>query len=480
MFNKRSEGNYNKQENNSKSRDNEPGFWENLKSLFAENNKSKEREYLHDSNTSPLPLSANPQTDNTDEVYEALLINTSNKVEDVEQADKANEAKQSTLLYTDDEDSDADSIVSTIRSSNEQGFDYIDFYTETSETDIYSRAFRHSDSTDSIDSSEAGFYVETSDMHFYIPALEEKIAKHSPAMPDLGTTPANDVPKGSKSLSTFLLCLLLCIIGPYIGIFIIFTIPQLDKPAKKYDAAETYRQKQEQRLREEEREEERERRQKELEQERYKSFYNKDTRTLTLPKTHFAGNEYALAANDVKTIRSAGVVSTIGDNAFGTCQELETVNIKCKIIGKESFKGCASLRTAIITRNLNWLRSEAFANCPQLETVLLSTTLSQIEDNVFLNSNNIREVSIPNNVKTHFFQHLSHCRKINTIYLLSLDYFKMPKSIKDAAIKFSKCKLYVPDSTLEQFRNNAEWSRFGQILPLSQSRWFDEKGWGKE
>lgn len=155
------------------------------------------------------------------------------------------------------------------------------------------------------------------------------------------------------------------------------------------------------------------------------------------------------------------------------------MNIKCKIVGKESFKGCASLRTAIITRNLNWLRSEAFANCPRLETVLLSTTLSQIEDNVFLNSNNIREVSIPNNVKTHFFQHLSHCRKINTIYLLSIDYFKMPKSLKDAPIQFSKCKLYVPDSKLEQFRKNADWARFGQILPLSQSRWFDEKGWGK-
>ena len=480
MFNKRSEGNYNKQENNSKNKGNEPVFWENLKALIAENKKANEREYLHDSNTPPLPQSAPPKTDNTDEVYEALVFNTSHKVGETEQADKANEAQQSALLHTDDADNDADSIISSTRSYEEPEFDYIDFDTETSETDIYSRTFRYSDSADSIDSSEAELYIETSDLHFHIPALEENIAEYRPTMPNVGTSPANDVSKGPKSLSAFLLCLLACIIGPYIGIFIIFTIPQLDKPARKYDAAETYRQEQEQRLREEAIEEESERRQKEQEQERYKRFYDKDTRTLTLPKTHFAGNEYALAANDVKTIRSAGVVSTIGDNAFGTCQELETVNIRCKIIGKESFKGCASLRTAIIPRNLNWLRQEAFANCPQLETVLLSTTLSQIEDNVFLNSNNIREVSIPNNVKTHFFLHLSHCRKINTIYLLSLDYFKMPKSIKDAPIKFSKCKLYVPDSNLEQFRNNADWSRFGQILPLSQSRWFDAKGWGKE
>lgn len=444
MFDKRSEGNYNKQENSSKTKGNEPGFWENLKALVAENNKSKEREYLNDKKNSSLPLSAEPETDITDEVYDAVVFNTTNEVEDVEQSELAEEAKQQASTHIDDK----------------PGFDYIDFYTETSETDIYSRAFRHSDSTDSIDSSEAGFYVETSDVHFYIPALEENIAEYRPTMPNVGTSPANDVPKGPKSLSAFLLCLLACIIGPYIGIFIIFTIPQLDKPARKYDAAEAYRQEQE--------------------QEKYRRFYNKDTRTLTLPQLKFAGNEYEFAAQDAKTIRSAGVVSTIVDNAFCSYQQLETVNIKCKVVGKESFKGCASLRTAIITRNLNWLRQEAFANCPQLETVLLGTTLSQIDENVFLNSNNIREVSIPNNVKTHFFQHLSHCRKINTIYLLCLDYFKMPKSIKDAPIQFSECKLYVPDSKLEQFRNNADWARFGQILPLSQSRWFDEKGWGKE
>ena len=468
MFNKRSEGNYNKQENNSRSRDNEPVFWENLKSLFAENNNSEEREYLHDSNTSPLPLSANPQTDNTDEVYEALLINTSNKVEDVEQADKANEAKQSTLLYTDDVDNDADSILPITSSCNKAEIDYIDFYTETSETDIHSRTFCYSDSADSIDSSEAELYIETSDLYFHTPSLEEDTAKDSTTRQGKATSTDKNAPKGIMTQRAFLLEMLFWIVVPYIAAISIFIFTD------NGENHSTFEQKRENKKREQKNS---------IIAEQKKitdKYYNKDTRTLTLPKTHFAGNEYALAANDVKTIRSAGVVSTIGDNAFGTCQELETVNIRCKIIGKESFKGCASLRTAIIPRNLNWLRSEALANCPQLETVLLSTTLSQIEDNVFLNSNNIREVSIPNNVKTHFFLHLSHCRKINTIYLLSLNYFKMPKSIKDAPIKFSKCKLYVPDSNLEQFRNNAEWSRFGQILPLSQSRWFDEKGWGKE
>lgn len=468
MFNKRSEGNYNKQENNSKNKGNEPGFWENLKALIAENKKANEREYLHDSNTPPLPQSAPPKTDNTDETYEELVFNTSHKVGETEQADKANEAQQSALLHTDDADNDADSFISSTRSYEEPEFDYIDFDTETSETDIYSRTFRYSDSADSIDSSEAELYIETSDLHFHTPSLEEDTAKDSTPIPGMGTSTDKNAPKAPKTQSAFLLEMLFWIVVPYIATISIFIFTD------NGENHSTFEQKRENKKREQKNS---------IIAEQKKitdKYYNKDTRTLTLPKTHFAGNEYALAANDVKTIRSAGVVSTIGDNAFGTCQELETVNIKCKIVGKESFKGCASLRTAIIPRNLNWLRQEAFANCPQLETVLLSTTLSQIEDNVFLNSNNIREVSIPNNVKTHFFRHLSHCGKINTIYLLCLDYFKMPKSIKEAPIQFSRCKLYVPDSKIEQFRNNADWSRFGQILPLSRSRWYDEKGWWKE
>ena len=89
MFDKRSEGNYNKQENSSKTKGNEPGFWENLKALVAENNKSKEREYLNDKRNFPLPLSAEPETDSTDEVYDAVVFNTTNEVQDVELSELA-------------------------------------------------------------------------------------------------------------------------------------------------------------------------------------------------------------------------------------------------------------------------------------------------------------------------------------------------------------------------------------------------------
>ena len=186
--------------------------------------------------------------------------------------------------------------------------DYIDFYTETSETDIYSKTLNNRTSTYSDD---AEFYIEPSEQNFYTPAQEEEHAGDSttaPHKPDytsnsgsgLDSGTITNTQNGPRSLTSMLIGLLAMVVLPYAFIFMLFMIPELDNSGEKYVTVETYRQEQEQeqRLREKAMEEERERREKELEQEKYNRFYNKDTRTLTLPKTEFAGMEYAFAGTE--------------------------------------------------------------------------------------------------------------------------------------------------------------------------------------
>lgn len=208
-------------------------------------------------------------------------------------------------------------------------------------------------------------------------------------------------------------------------------------------------------------------------------FYNAKTQTLTLPETDYVGKPYAHAGIDAVKLVSAGVVTTIGDEVFGICHKLQTVVLKCKVIGLNSFKGCSSLRIVVITKNLNWIREGAFADCPHLERVLLSNTLSSVEDNIFANSNNIKEISIPHNIRNHFIKQFEHCKQLNTIYLLSPSFYKMPKTFKESPHDFSKCTLYVPDDKIEEFKADADWNKFASILPLSQSKWYDSKGWSK-
>lgn len=186
------------------------------------------------------------------------------------------------------------------------------------------------------------------------------------------------------------------------------------------------------------------------------------------------------ASENILSIKSPNVVPVIHDEAFKSCKKLTKVELDCKVVGLSAFKDCSELRTVMLKAHLYWIRKEAFSNCSRLESVLLSTTLTSIEDSIFHNSTNIREVSIPNNVKNYFMNQLSECTQIQTIYLLTPQHFKMPKSFKRVKFPLSECTLYVPDAQINLFRNSTEWSQFKEIVPLSQSKWYDEKGWWKK
>lgn len=188
-------------------------------------------------------------------------------------------------------------------------------------------------------------------------------------------------------------------------------------------------------------------------------------------------NEYS--EHNILSVSSNSVVDFIDEQSFASCPKLKSVELDCKVIGVDAFTNCPSLKSVIIKDHINWIRKGAFSNCPQLESVLLGTTLSTVEDSIFYNSPRIREVSIPNNVRTHYFRQFHGCHEISTIYLLTFAYFKMPKSIKEAPLKFDQCILYVLDAKLKDFRANPDWAMFKEIRPLSKSRYYNAQGWWK-
>lgn len=564
----RSEGNYNRQESSSKHKGNESGLWDKIKALFADNSKPKEREYLRDSQPSSQPQPTEQQAEVTDTVYEAFVSNTPNKAEETRQEESIEKTIQQVLPNTKDDDKEAP-LTST---APEPRYDYIDFYTETSETDIYSKTFRSAESTDIDDGNNIGFYIETSNLDSYTLISDKEPAGDYPTTP---TTP--DDTEGADSntdgnTNTILLKRLLLRVAIYI-LFMIYMTYIVSKFFEEESSSDT-RQKQNKR------EWRAEQRQKpEQEEERFNTLEigdnvsityhmklsdnqsDKDIRSISLTsgngfktvkgplyeytnKKHIIDDEkvwvhdikffFTLHANNEGTYNLPNAQVILGKDTFNLKphsvntpysiyynnakfkiypkgyfirlerQQRETqkqarirknqadfrqyynektksVNIsRISYIAEGSFKGYTSLRKVIIQKDLNTINDEAFADCPNLETVLLSTTLHNLGDSVFKNCNNIHEVSIPNNAKHHFFNHLSHCKKIDTIYLLTPEYFKMPKSIKEASFPFSGCKLYVADSKVDHYRNDPDWARFGQILPLSQSRWYDENGWWKE
>lgn len=187
----------------------------------------------------------------------------------------------------------------------------------------------------------------------------------------------------------------------------------------------------------------------------------------------------AYSEHNILSVSASSVVDCINDESFASCPKLQSVELDCKVIGLDAFTNCPSLRSVKIKDHIYSIRKGAFSNCPQLESVLLGTTLRKIEDSIFHNSPRIREVSIPNNVKTHYFRQFFGCKEISTIYLLAIAYFKMPKSIKESPLQFDQCILYVPDAYIKEFRADPDWAMFKEIRPLSKSRYYNAQGWWK-
>lgn len=210
---------------------------------------------------------------------------------------------------------------------------------------------------------------------------------------------------------------------------------------------------------------------------KYKGRYNIKNKTLTL--TEFIDNEFALAGYGAKRIVADCKVWCIPSNAFRGFETIESVDVDCEIVKANSFKECSSLKNVIINKHLTMIEDSAFAKCESLERILLSNTVTQIGKGVFANSHNIKEIGIPYMARSYIFKQLEHCKELRTFYFLSPTYYAMPTGLKALDNDLSKCTLYVTDKKIEEFKSDSDWSKFGSILPLSQSKWYDAEGWGK-
>ena len=189
---------------------------------------------------------------------------------------------------------------------------------------------------------------------------------------------------------------------------------------------------------------------------------------------HIANYAFAGCAS-LETVHFQGVVKVINDEAFEGCTALKNLRAEVYTIGLNAFKGCTSLETARFGEKIWWIREGAFAGCSNLKSVLMAITMEKLEDGAFDGCTSIEEFSIPNDFKNRMFGLVPSADKWKKVYLLSTEYYKMPKNCTPA----KGCTLYVPDAFLAQFKADPDWMQFGSIEPLSKSKYFTAEGFLK-
>jgi hypothetical protein len=110
--------------------------------------------------------------------------------------------------------------------------------------------------------------------------------------------------------------------------------------------------------------------------------------------------------SEIQSLRCVNIVkhgnknfTTIGNGAFGNCQNLIKINIDnsaADIIGKNCFAGCRSVKTADL-ENTKIILREAFQGCYTLSNVTFSNGLKYIGCGAFGNTR-VRNIQLPNSI----------------------------------------------------------------------------------
>ena len=138
-------------------------------------------------------------------------------------------------------------------------------------------------------------------------------------------------------------------------------------------------------------------------------------------------------------------VLTICNHAFGTCKELESIQIPntLKIIGSGSFVGCCKLKSVVVPNSVTAIYAAAFWKCASLVEVILSTSLKMLGNTVFADCVNLKKIDIPKGVSHIRGSAFSGCEELEEAVI--------PDSITEIGDSaFCGCQnlksLYIPKS----------------------------------
>ena len=194
-------------------------------------------------------------------------------------------------------------------------------------------------------------------------------------------------------------------------------------------------------------------------------------------------------------------VTEIGKSVFEGCSGLTSLTIPSSVteIGESAFKGCSGLTSLIIPSSVTSIGSYVFENCSGLTSITIPSSVTEIGGAAFkgcsslinlyykidkkietylwyghpyinvecgieyyLNDKKITSVAIPSTITKLGKYAFQNCRDLTSVYVSWQS--PIPTGSAFYGVDISKCTLYVPQGTEQDYWLAPVWGDFGKIV----------------
>jgi hypothetical protein len=200
-----------------------------------------------------------------------------------------------------------------------------------------------------------------------------------------------------------------------------------------------------------------------------------DMAEITIPESVKSIGSIAFdGCTKLKSVILPKNLEKIGAGAFANCSELVQMNIPENVntIGSESFNGCKNLTSITLPDSITEISKNVFKGCAYLKSINLPNSVKTIESGAFNGCASIKQITIPVSVASIYVDAFEGCTDLKELYclcrippqVLSFNYSSR-LSFYNPILNF--CTLFVPDSSLSQYRNAVGWNDFGKIQSVT-------------
>ena len=201
-------------------------------------------------------------------------------------------------------------------------------------------------------------------------------------------------------------------------------------------------------------------------------------RSLTIPSGVASIGDYAFRDCGLTSLTLPSSITSIGDNAFCRCSGLTSLTIPLGVtsIGSCAFWACSGLTSLTLPSSITSIGDDAFSRCGNLTSVQY-----QIDDDIdayllndhpcievecgieyYLNNKKMINVVIPSTITKLGKYVFQRSKDLTSVYVS----WSTPISAGTAfsAADVSKCTLYVPQGTEQDYWLADVWGDFGKIV----------------